>query len=66
MKLTLKAARVNAGLSQAEVAKSLKVSQASVASWESGLSSPRIQRAMKMAELYGLSVYDIFFKQEEQ
>lgn len=59
MAITIKAARVNAGYTQEEVAKALKKSKNTIVSYEAYTSSPDINVAMAMAELFGMSVDDI-------
>ena len=62
-KITLKAARVNAGLTQKEAAKRLGVSNKTLWSWENGLSIPKANQISAICDLYGIN-YDnlIFFK----
>lgn len=52
MKITLKAARVNAELDQYEVAKKLGVNIATVSSWETGKTKPSLDNFRKLCELY--------------
>lgn len=59
MAITLKAARINAGLLQKEVAEALDVSTPTIASYEVYKTSPDITMARKIAKLYGLTVDDI-------
>ena len=61
MAIHLKAARVNAGLTQEEVAKFLNISRNTITSYEAYRSKPDIETAQKMAALYGMSVDDIIF-----
>ena len=61
MAISMKAARVNAGLTQREAAKALHISKATLACYENGKSVPRLDTAQKMASLYELSVNDIIF-----
>ena len=61
MKITLKAARVNAGLTQEQVAKSLKKSKNTIVNYESGKSTPDIETGKALAALYGCSVDDLIF-----
>ena len=61
MKITLKAARVNAGLTQAEVAKTVKKSKNTIVNYESGKRSPDMVTGKALAELYGCSVDDLIF-----
>jgi transcriptional regulator with XRE-family HTH domain len=57
LKISLKAARVNAGLSQKEVAKILKISNNTVTNWESGKSFPSADKIYELCKLYNIS-YD--------
>lgn len=61
MKITLKAARVNAGLTQEEVAKKVKKSKNTIVNYESGKRSPDMVTGKALAELYGCSVDDLIF-----
>lgn len=65
MVITLKAARVNANLTQAEVAARLKISKGTLTSYEKYRTIPGIDMAKKFAELYGLAVDDIIFLPED-
>lgn len=59
MKITLKVARVNAGLTQSQVAKKLAVDRATMINWESGKTSPTLDNAQRMCRLYGISIADL-------
>ena len=61
MRFSLKAARVNAGLTQDFVAKAVKKSKNTIVSYEKGRSVPDIETGKALASLYGLSVNDINF-----
>lgn len=61
MKITLKAARVNAGLTQDEVAKEVKKSKNTIVNYENGKSVPDIETGKALATLYGCSVDDLIF-----
>jgi DNA-binding XRE family transcriptional regulator len=61
MKLTLKAARVNANLTQDEVAEKVKKSKNTIVSYEKGRSKPDIETGKALAKLYGVSVDDLIF-----
>ena len=60
-KITLKAARVNVGLTQAEAAEKLGVASSTIRNWEKGCSFPKPPQIMKLCELYGVSYDNIFF-----
>lgn len=61
MAIHLRAARVNAGLTQADVAKALQISKNTIANYEAYKSKPDIETAQKLAALYGMTVDDIIF-----
>lgn len=59
MKMTLKAARVNAGLTQTEFADALGVSKMTVFEWENGKRRVRPVYMPLIARVTGVSVDDI-------
>lgn len=61
MKVTLRAARVNVGLKQAEAAGRLHINKSSLSNYETGKTAPPMDVAMEMAELYGVSINDLSF-----
>ena len=61
MKITLKAARVNKGLTQEDVAKKVRKSKNTIVSYEKGKSTPDIETGKALASLYGVSVDDLIF-----
>lgn len=61
MAITIKAARVNKGLTQVEAAKELGVSKDSLWNYENGRSYPDIRIVKKMVELYGISYDNLIF-----
>ena len=64
MAMTPKAARVNVGLNQIEAAEALNISKNTLSNYEKYKTTPDIELAKRMAELYRCSVNDIiFFKQ---
>ena len=52
-KITLKAARINAGLGQKEAASKLGVSNKTLSAWENGISFPGADMIPKICDLYG-------------
>lgn len=58
IKITLEAARVNAGYSQKEAAKKLGVSNCTLLRWEKGISMPRANQITDICELYAIP-YDM-------
>lgn len=61
MAISMKAARVNAQLTQREAAKALEISKGTLLNYEKGRSVPKLDMANRMAELYKLAVTDIIF-----
>ena len=63
MAITLKAARVNAEMTQTEAAKALGISKNTLLNYEKYKTIPDIEKSKRMAKLYGCTVNDlIFFK----
>ena len=54
LKISMKAARVNAGLTQKEVATKLNVSNKTVCSWENGETFPSAEKIDALCNLYGI------------
>lgn len=61
MKVTLKAARVNANLSQVKAAKALGISESTLAKWENGDTCPRADRMQDICDLYNCGMDDVVF-----
>lgn len=61
MQIQLKAARINAGLTQYTAAKELNLSKSTLSNYEAYKTKPNIETAKKIAKLYGLTVNDIIF-----
>lgn len=53
MKVTLKAARVNANFSKSEIAEKLNVSTITIARWESNKNEIPVVKFRKLCEIYG-------------
>lgn len=60
-KYTLKALRANKNMTQEETAEALKVSTTTWSKWENGKRSPTVDKALEIAELFGVSFDDIIF-----
>lgn len=56
MQITLKAARINRGVTQNEAGKALKVGRSTVGSWEKGKTFPRADQMLALCALYGVTV----------
>lgn len=53
-KITLEAARVNAGLTQKELAEHMGVSNKTVGSWEKGITLPAADKIDELCEVLGI------------
>lgn len=51
-KISLKAARVNAKLTQKEAAEQLGISKETLANWENGKTTPNVSKFKKFEEVY--------------
>jgi transcriptional regulator with XRE-family HTH domain len=61
----LRKARTDAGMSQEQLAEIMAVSRQTVSNWENSRSYPDIERVMRMADLYHLSL-DTMLRGDEQ
>ena len=60
-RITLAAARVNAGYTQAEVAAILHIGKQTLCNWENGKTEPKTSQAQLLAELYNWPYGQIIF-----
>lgn len=63
MKITLKAARVNAGMTQTEVGAKLGCARSTITSWEQGKTSPRADVLVRLCRLYDVPIERIKTKE---
>lgn len=61
MAMTPKAARVNVGLTQRDSAKALGIDRNTLSKYENGTAIPKLDVAIKMAQLYSCSLDDLIF-----
>lgn len=61
MRMTIRALRVNAGLTQMEFAEKINVNVKTVQNWESGASSPRADKLPEICKVLGCGIDDIIF-----
>lgn len=59
MKITLKAARINAGYTQSQVAKIIDTTIRTVINYELGYTSPRYDVLQRLAQIYRIDVENI-------
>lgn len=55
IKISLEAARINAGLNQKNAAKHLKINPATLSNWEHGITIPSWDKVREMEKLYNMS-----------
>ena len=60
-RITLKAARVNAGLTQKEAANDLNVSNKTLSNWENGVSMPKADKIDAICALYSVPYDNLIF-----
>ena len=60
MKVTLKALRVNANLSQEDAARQLGVTKRTIQNWEGNITSPSANQLLQICNVYKCSLNDIF------
>lgn len=60
LKISLASARVNADLTQEEVARELSVSKSTIVSWEKGRTTPPTLYLQALLDLYKISADNIF------
>ena len=65
MKQRFKEYRKKAGLTQAEAAKKVGVTQSSISYWEKGKTTPSVESLFRMAEVYGCKIGDLVTVKEE-
>ena len=60
LRISLEAARVNAKLTQKELAKELGISNVTVINWEKGVSEPTLSQLRKISQLSGIPMDFIY------
>lgn len=60
MQISLAAARVNAGLTQDDVAKAMHISKQTLVKWEKGISEPKMSQSRELSALYKMPLDYIF------
>lgn len=58
--ISLAAARINAGLTQEDAAKALKVGKQTIVSWEKGKTEPKMSQSRELSCLYKIPLDYIF------
>ena len=60
-KITLRAARVNAGITQKAASDAVGVGNKTMVKWEKGTAYPNVKQAIVLCRLYGIPFDDIIF-----
>lgn len=60
VKISLAAARVNAGMTQEDTAREMHVNKATIVAWEKGKTEPRPSQLKQLSELYNMPLRHIF------
>lgn len=61
MAITIKAARVNAGLTQVEASNRIGVSRDVISNWERGITVPNANHIRMIETVYGVGYSDLIF-----
>ena len=61
IRITMAAARVNAGMTQEDASKALHVTKQTLVNWEKGVTQPKIDQAELMSQIYGIPYQNIIF-----
>lgn len=62
--ISLEAARVNAGMTQREVAEQMKVNAATIANWEKGKTTLKVDQFMRLCDIYQCPQDIIFLRKD--
>ena len=64
-KITLRAARVNADLTQVEAAKAMGKTKQTIVNWESGASSIKYTDLVRLSELYKIPIENLLIPEHK-
>ncbi len=64
IRISLAAARVNARLTQEEVAKRMKIGKRTIINWEKGTVMPSFADINLLSDIYGIPIDNIFLPQK--
>lgn len=56
MYITIKAARINSGMKQTDVAKKMNVTPATISNWEIGKTIPNADQFIELSKLYNVPI----------
>lgn len=66
MQITLKAARINANMTQTEAAAAIGVTDKSISNWEIGKNSIKMDALSALAKVYNVAISDIILPNSSQ
>lgn len=64
IRISLAAARVNARLTQDEVAKKMKIGKRTIINWEKGIVMPSFADINLLSDIYGIPIDNIFLPEK--
>lgn len=64
-RISMKAARIYAGMTEKEASSALKIKPSTLNAWETGVRIPTHDHAAALAEVYGLTLNDISFSRTD-
>lgn len=60
MKISIKGARVEKGMTQKQAGDAMNVTKETISNWERGITAPTAPQLLKLCDVYGVRVSDIF------
>ncbi len=60
IQISLAAARVNANMTQADVAREMRVGKQTIVNWEKGNTEPKLEQARELSRIYNMPLDYIF------
>jgi len=64
IRISLAAARVNAGMTQEDAAKEMHVSKTTIVNWEKGNTEPTVSQSRNLSKLYNMPLEYIFLPEK--
>ncbi len=64
MQISLKAARVNANMTQKVAAQKIGVGQSTLISWECGKTAPKAPQLVALCKIYNVAIDEIFLSEK--
>lgn len=64
MKISIKGARIERNMTQEKAGKAIGVTKETISNWERGITAPTVPQLLKLCEVYGVEVRDIFLPEK--